>query len=194
MISFETSVRVERPTEDVFDFVSDPLLFPRWNSAVQAVNHTSGVTGEVGSTYSMRRELPTGHVENDLEVLVRERPSEFVIRTTSGPTPFLYQSDSPPKATAPSFTSRPASSCPVWQAYSGRSRPEPSGEASTRTSPHFSEFLRRPREMHNPPRRELRGGWLPRLTSELPELLGGPPRRDIDLRERAVGKAFHVST
>jgi uncharacterized protein YndB with AHSA1/START domain len=90
VISFETSVRVERPTEDVFDYVSDPLLFPRWNSAVQAVNHTSEVPGEVGSTYSMRRELPTGHVENDLEVLVRERPSEFVIRTTSGPTPFLY--------------------------------------------------------------------------------------------------------
>jgi hypothetical protein len=90
VISFETSVRIERPIEDVFAFVSDPLLFPRWNSAVQAVNNTSGVTGEVASTYSMRRELPTGQVENDLEVLVRERPSEFVIRTTSGPTPFLY--------------------------------------------------------------------------------------------------------
>lgn len=90
MISFETGVRVERAVGDVFDFVSDPLSFPRWNSAVQAVNNTSGVTGEVGSTYSMRRELPTGQVENDLEVLVRERPSEFVIRTTSGPTPFHY--------------------------------------------------------------------------------------------------------
>ncbi len=89
MISFETSVRVERSVDEVFDFVSDPLLFPRWNSAVQAVNNTSGVTGEVSSTYWMRRELPTGQVENDLEVLVRERPSEFVIRTTSGPTPFL---------------------------------------------------------------------------------------------------------
>lgn len=90
MISFETGVCVERAVGDVFDFVSDPLSFPRWNSAVQAVNNTSGVTGEVGSTYSMRRELPTGQVENDLEVLVRERPSEFVIRTTSGPTPFHY--------------------------------------------------------------------------------------------------------
>jgi Polyketide cyclase / dehydrase and lipid transport len=90
VISFESSVRVERTVDEVFDFVSDPLLFPRWNSAVQAVNNTSGATGDVGSTYSMRRELPTGQVENDLEVLVRERPSEFVIRTTSGPTPFLY--------------------------------------------------------------------------------------------------------
>lgn len=91
MISFETSVRVQRPLEVVFDFVSDPLSFPRWNSAVQAVNNTSGVTGEVGSTYSMRRELPTDQVENELEVLVRERPSEFAIRTISGPTPFHYR-------------------------------------------------------------------------------------------------------
>ena len=90
MISFETSVRVKRTVDEVFKFVSDPLLFPRWNSAVQAVNKTSGVSGEAGSTYSMRRELPAGPVENDLEVLVRERPSEFVIQTNSGPTPWRY--------------------------------------------------------------------------------------------------------
>lgn len=90
MISFETSVRVERTVNEVFEFVSDPLLFPRWNFAVQAVDKTSGVSGEAGSTYSMRRELPAGQVENDVEVMVRERPSEFVIQTISGPTPWHY--------------------------------------------------------------------------------------------------------
>jgi carbon monoxide dehydrogenase subunit G len=90
VISFETSVRVKRTVDEVFEFVSDPLLFPRWNSAVQAVNKTSGVSGEAGSTYSMRRELPAGQVENDLKVLVRERPSEFVIQTISGATPWHY--------------------------------------------------------------------------------------------------------
>jgi hypothetical protein len=29
VISFETSVRIERRIEDVFAFVSNPLLFPR---------------------------------------------------------------------------------------------------------------------------------------------------------------------
>ena len=91
MIEFETSVSVERPIEEVFAFVSNPLLFPRWNSAVQAVHGTSGETGERGSTYSMERDLPQGRVENDLEILDRKRPNEFVIRTTSGPTPFLYR-------------------------------------------------------------------------------------------------------
>ena len=91
MISFETSVRIERPVEKVFAFVSDPLLFPQWNSAVQTVHADSGAAGELGSTYSMHRQLPTGQVENDLEVFAREEPNEFGIRTTSGPTPFVYR-------------------------------------------------------------------------------------------------------
>jgi uncharacterized protein YndB with AHSA1/START domain len=91
MITFETSVRVGRPIEEVFAFVADPLLLPRWNSAVQAVHVTSGEAGGLGSTYSMQRELPTGPVENGLEVFERERPTEFGIRTTSGPTSFRYR-------------------------------------------------------------------------------------------------------
>lgn len=91
MISFETSVRIERPIEEVFAFVSDPIQFPRWNSALQSVQGTSGETGEPGSTYSTERELPTGRVENGLEVFARKHPSEFGIRTTRGPTPFVYQ-------------------------------------------------------------------------------------------------------
>ena len=90
MITFETSVRVERPIEEVFAFVANPLLFPRWNSAVQSVHGTSREGGGRGSTYSMQRQLPTGPVENELEVLSREHPTKFDIRTTSGPTPFLY--------------------------------------------------------------------------------------------------------
>jgi uncharacterized protein YndB with AHSA1/START domain len=89
-MNFETAVSIDRPVEEVFDYVSDPLNFPRWNSAVQAVRATSG-QGEQGSTYAMERELPSGHAENDLEIVEVERPSAFTIRTTSGPTPFVYR-------------------------------------------------------------------------------------------------------
>lgn len=91
MISFETSVRIGRPIEEVFAFVSDPLQFPRWNSAVRDVRAISGGNGQPGSTYLMERELPTGRAENELEVFAREQPSEVSIRTTSGPTPFVYR-------------------------------------------------------------------------------------------------------
>ncbi len=90
-MKFETGVRIERPVDEVFDYVSDPRNFPRWNSAVQAVRETSPGTDGVGATYRMQRELPGGRAENDLEVMARRRPTEFEIRTTSGPTPFVYR-------------------------------------------------------------------------------------------------------
>jgi hypothetical protein len=85
VIAFETSVRVERGIGDVFSYVSDPLAFPRWNSAVRAVHRTSA------TTYRLERELPTGRAVNELEVVTREPRREFAIRTTAGPTPFIYR-------------------------------------------------------------------------------------------------------
>ena len=90
-MEFETSVRIERPIEAVFDYVSEPVNFPRWNSAVQSVQETSAGAEGVGATYRMERELPDGRAENDLEVVEVNRPSLFVIRTTSGHTPFQYR-------------------------------------------------------------------------------------------------------
>jgi uncharacterized protein YndB with AHSA1/START domain len=89
-MKFETDVRIERPAGEVFDYVSDPENFPDWNSAVQAVRRTSG-EGNAGSTYLMERDLPGGRAENELEILARSRPTEFDVRTTSGPTPFTYR-------------------------------------------------------------------------------------------------------
>jgi uncharacterized membrane protein len=91
MTAFKTSVRIKRPIEEVFGYVSDPLNFPHWNSAVRAVWKTRGRESEVGSKYMMERELPSGAVQNELELFARERPTEFGIRTTMGLTPFTYR-------------------------------------------------------------------------------------------------------
>jgi uncharacterized membrane protein len=91
VIAFETGVRIDRPIEDVFVYVSDPLNFPRWNSAVEAVLKTSADQNGVASTYSMERELPSGRAVNELEVVASEPLREFAIRSTAGPTPFLYR-------------------------------------------------------------------------------------------------------
>jgi uncharacterized protein YndB with AHSA1/START domain len=85
MINLKTSVRIERPIEEAFAYVSDPLRFPAWNSAVRSVRQISS------STYEMERDLPTGRAHNELEIVVLDPPAEFAIRTTSGPTPFLYR-------------------------------------------------------------------------------------------------------
>jgi uncharacterized protein YndB with AHSA1/START domain len=91
VITFETDTRIECPIEEVFAYVSDPLNLPHWNSAVRAVRKTSVGENGVASTYSMERELPTGRAVNELEIVDREPPRAFAIRTTSGPTPFHYR-------------------------------------------------------------------------------------------------------
>jgi uncharacterized protein YndB with AHSA1/START domain len=90
VIAFETSVRIAAPLEDVFAYVSDPRTYPSWNSAVEEVRPRAG-SGGTGSSYSMIRQLPTGRASNELEVVGRERPHEFSIRASAGPTPFLYR-------------------------------------------------------------------------------------------------------
>jgi len=39
----------------------------------------------------MQRQLPGGRATNDLEVTTSDSPATFEIRTTSGPTPFVYR-------------------------------------------------------------------------------------------------------
>jgi uncharacterized protein YndB with AHSA1/START domain len=85
VIMFETDVRIGRPIEDVFAYVSNPGNFPHWNSAVKAVR-----VREPGSTYVMERRLPSGRAVNELTIVALDRPTKFAIRTTSGPTPFTY--------------------------------------------------------------------------------------------------------
>jgi uncharacterized protein YndB with AHSA1/START domain len=90
VIGIRTRITVARPIDEVFAFVADPDRFAVWNSAVQDVRPTSPGPARVGSTYAMERQLPTGRAVNQLEIVARESPHEFAVRTTSGPTPFLY--------------------------------------------------------------------------------------------------------
>jgi hypothetical protein len=90
MIVFETLVRIERPVGEVFAYLSEPLNFSHWNSAVHDVRKLSTDESGEGSTYLMERQLPVGRVVNELEVTMTQSP-EFAIRTTSGPTPFEYR-------------------------------------------------------------------------------------------------------
>jgi uncharacterized protein YndB with AHSA1/START domain len=82
---FETSITIARPRAQVFALVADPTRFPLWNSAVTSVEPRSG------STFLMRRRLPTGEAENGLEVIESEPPTAFAVRTTFRPTPFTYR-------------------------------------------------------------------------------------------------------
>lgn len=91
MITLTVSERIAKGPGSVFPYLSDPQNFPAWNSAVKKVSPLGGSEPAVGARYAMWRDLPTGKAENELEIVALDPPREFVLRTVSGPTPFVYR-------------------------------------------------------------------------------------------------------
>lgn len=91
MITFEVSVVIEKPLEQVFGFVAAGENGPKWNSAVKSVRKISEGPVNVGTKYSIIRQLPSGSAENTYEVVEYEENKKLSIKIISGPTPFLYR-------------------------------------------------------------------------------------------------------
>jgi uncharacterized protein YndB with AHSA1/START domain len=91
MTRFATTVAIARPRDAVFAYVADPRHIPAWNSAVESIAPLNDATPAAGGRYVMQHELPTGAATNELEIVTLRPPEELAIRTTSGPTPFLYR-------------------------------------------------------------------------------------------------------
>jgi Polyketide cyclase / dehydrase and lipid transport len=91
VIAFQTSITVARPIDDVFAYVADPGNLSAWNSAVGDVRPIAPEPNGAGRAYEMERRLPTGRATNRLDVIASDRPHDFAIRATAGPTPFIYR-------------------------------------------------------------------------------------------------------
>jgi uncharacterized membrane protein len=91
MMEFSTRIWIERPRNEVFDFVSTAENNPEWNSAVKHVERVDECEVELGCRYRMLRDLPGGKVENIYEVADFSPDRQITIRTLSGPTPFVYR-------------------------------------------------------------------------------------------------------
>ena len=109
-ITFTTTITIDRPIADVFARVADPTGFPDWNSAVESVQPVGR------GRYVMRRRLPSGPAVNDLEVVERQAPTAFTVRTTSGPTPFVYRYAFAPAGDGTVVTLRGEVEVPAWAA------------------------------------------------------------------------------
>jgi uncharacterized protein YndB with AHSA1/START domain len=59
METFENTVTIERPVEDVFAFLADFQNVPRWNYAIEETTRTSPGPVGVGTTYRQARSIPT---------------------------------------------------------------------------------------------------------------------------------------
>ncbi len=84
METFQNTVTIIRPADEVFAFLADFQNIPSWNYAIEQTTKTSPGPAGVGTTYRQTRTLPRRSQE-DFEVTVFEPPSRLAIHGQFGP-------------------------------------------------------------------------------------------------------------
>jgi uncharacterized protein YndB with AHSA1/START domain len=84
MATFQNSVTIARPADDVFAFLADFGNIPAWNYAITRTVQTSPGPAGVGATYRQTRTVPRTS-EEGFEVTDFEPPSRLAIKGQIGP-------------------------------------------------------------------------------------------------------------
>jgi uncharacterized membrane protein len=85
MIQFEISILIDRPIQEVFTFLSNPLNLPRWQSMILDVQPESSGTPEKGSRFRLKSEMLGRKIEGTIEIVEYTPPSVFAFQNQSGP-------------------------------------------------------------------------------------------------------------
>jgi carbon monoxide dehydrogenase subunit G len=84
MGSFENTVTIRRPVEDIFAFLADFENVPKWNHAIVETKKISPGPVGIGTTYRQTRSAPRSS-EEAFEVTVFEPPSRLEVQGEIGP-------------------------------------------------------------------------------------------------------------
>ena len=84
MASFENTVTIRRPVQDVFTFLADFENVPTWNHAIVETTKVSPGPVRVGTTYRQTRSAPS-RTEEAFEVTVFEPTSRLQVQGGLGP-------------------------------------------------------------------------------------------------------------
>lgn len=86
MPTFENTVTIQKPAEEVFAFLADFENIPIWNYAIEETSKVSAGPVGVGTRYRQTRSIPSRSVEG-FEVTVFEPSSRLAIQGQIGPFP-----------------------------------------------------------------------------------------------------------
>ena len=90
MITFEKSIFINRPQQEVFDFLTDPTNDSKWrDSAVSSEWVTEEPVG-VGSKLRSVDKFLGRNLESTAEITTWDPPSTYGQKTLSGPVPFAF--------------------------------------------------------------------------------------------------------
>jgi uncharacterized protein YndB with AHSA1/START domain len=84
MASFENTVTIRRPVQDVFGFLADFENIPKWNYAIMETRKTSPGAVGVGTTYRQIRSVPS-RSEEGFKVTAFEPTSRLEVHGEVGP-------------------------------------------------------------------------------------------------------------
>ena len=84
MQTFENTVTIRKPAEEVFAFLADFENIPKWNYAIEETSKTSAGPVGVGSRYRQTRSVPGRSVEG-FEVTVFEPARRLAMHGQIGP-------------------------------------------------------------------------------------------------------------
>ena len=87
----EESVVINRPPEEVFDYVANRENLPEWSAPIQEVRkETQGPLMEEGARFTTVAKFLGRRFETPFEVSVHDRPRRHTDRSTGGPFPQEY--------------------------------------------------------------------------------------------------------
>jgi uncharacterized protein YndB with AHSA1/START domain len=100
MATFENTVMIGRPIEEVFGFLADFENLPRWNYAIVETHKVSQGPVGVGTIYQQVRSVPS-RSEEHFEVTAYNPPRQLELRGQLGrfPSHLSYALDAVPEGT-----------------------------------------------------------------------------------------------
>ncbi len=85
MINFEISTLVDRPIEDVFAFMSNPLNMPKWQAMIAKIEQTVPGAVGIGSKFNVHAAMLGRAMEGVMEITSYEPPTKFGFTNKAGP-------------------------------------------------------------------------------------------------------------
>lgn len=98
MIKIENSIVINRPVDEIFEFMANAENNPQWQSGTQeAVKTSEGPIG-VGTTFTSVSRLLGKRLESVVEYTAYEPNKRVAGKVTSGPVPFQFETTFEPAA------------------------------------------------------------------------------------------------
>lgn len=88
MFKYEKSVHINRPQQEVFDFVTNLSNDPKWQSNIQSVERVSDGPIGVGSTWRYITKFLGRQNETEIQMTSYDPPYQSSVKAVSGPIPF----------------------------------------------------------------------------------------------------------